>query len=88
VGRDLTRLFNELSGYAIEKKFKRLLVAPCTCARGCCARSRTSAATLWRESRHIRIKVNSMVDEQIIDALYRASQAGVASTSGCAASAR
>jgi polyphosphate kinase len=28
VGKDLTRLFNELSGYAIEKKFKRLLVAP------------------------------------------------------------
>lgn len=37
VGKDLTRLFNELSGYAIEKKFKRLLVAPLHLRKGCCA---------------------------------------------------
>jgi polyphosphate kinase len=78
VGRDLTRLFNELSGYAIEKKFKRLLVAPLHLRKGL-------VRLIDRERRHaeagkpsgIRIKVNSMVDEQIIDALYRASQAGV-----------
>ena len=78
VGRDLTRLFNELSGYAIEKKFKRLLVAPLHLRKGLLRQ-------IDRERRHaqdgkpayIRIKVNSMVDEQIIDALYRASQAGV-----------
>lgn len=45
VGKDLTRLFNELSGYAIEKKFKRLLVAPCTCARAWSARSMPSGRT-------------------------------------------
>ena len=78
VGRDLTRLFNELSGYEIEKKFKRLLVAPLHLRKGLLRQ-------IDRERRHaqegkpayIRIKVNSMVDEQIIDALYRASQAGV-----------
>ncbi|NYE19525.1 RNA degradosome polyphosphate kinase [Microbacterium immunditiarum] len=78
VGRDLTRLFNELSGYAIEKKFKRLLVAPLHLRKGL-------LRLIEKERRHalagkpsgIRIKVNSMVDEQIIDALYRASQAGV-----------
>ncbi|KAA9148965.1 RNA degradosome polyphosphate kinase [Microbacterium lushaniae] len=78
VGRDLTRLFNELSGYAIEKKFKRLLVAPLHLRKGL-------IRLIDKERRHalagkragIRIKVNSMVDEQIIDALYRASQAGV-----------
>jgi polyphosphate kinase len=78
VGKDLTRLFNELSGYAIEKKFKRLLVAPLHLRKGL-------LRLIDRERRHalagkpagIRIKVNSMVDEQIIDALYRASQAGV-----------
>jgi len=78
VGLDLTRLFNELSGYAIEKKFKRLLVAPLHLRKGL-------LKLIDRERRHalagkpalIRIKVNSMVDEQIIDALYRASQAGV-----------
>ncbi len=78
VGRDLTRLFNELSGYAIEKKFKRLLVAPLHLRKGLLRhidRERKNAQD--GKAAHIRIKVNSMVDEQIIDALYRASQAGV-----------
>lgn len=78
VGRDLTRLFNELSGYAIEKKFKRLLVAPLHLRKGLLRlidKERRNA--LEGKPAHIRIKVNSMVDEQIIDALYRASQAGV-----------
>ncbi len=78
VGRDLTRLFNELSGYAIEKKFKRLLVAPLHLRKGLLrlidAERRHAVAG---KPAHVRIKVNSMVDEQIIDALYRASQAGV-----------
>ncbi|RCL91673.1 MAG: RNA degradosome polyphosphate kinase, partial [Microbacterium sp.] len=78
VGRDLTRLFNELSGYAIEKKFKRLLVAPLHLRKGLLrlieAERRNAAEG---KPARIRIKVNSMVDEQIIDALYRASQAGV-----------
>ncbi|WP_298944793.1 RNA degradosome polyphosphate kinase [uncultured Microbacterium sp.] len=78
VGRDLTRLFNELSGYAIEKKFKRLLVAPLHLRKGLLRhidKERRNAQD--GKAAHIRIKVNSMVDEQIIDALYRASQAGV-----------
>jgi polyphosphate kinase len=78
VGKDLTRLFNELSGYAIEKKFKRLLVAPLHLRKGLLKRIQTEAenAAVGKPS-GIRIKVNSMVDERIIDALYRASQAGV-----------
>jgi polyphosphate kinase len=78
VGKDLTRLFNELSGYAIEKKFKRLLVAPLHLRKGLLKRIEveTENAAAGRPS-GIRIKVNSMVDEAIIDALYRASQAGV-----------
>ena len=78
VGRDLTRLFNELSGYAIEKKFKRLLVAPLHLRKGLLRlieKERRNA--LAGKPAGVRIKVNSMVDEQIIDALYRASQAGV-----------
>ena len=78
VGKDLTRLFNELSGYAIEKKFKRLLVAPLHLRKGLIrlidAERRNAEAGV---PAHIRIKVNSMVDEEIIDALYRASAAGV-----------
>lgn len=78
VGKDLTRLFNELSGYAIEKKFKRLLVAPLHLRKGLIKliNQETKNAHAGLPAR-IRIKINSMVDEQIIDALYRASQAGV-----------
>lgn len=78
VGKDLTRLFNELSGYAIEKKFKRLLVAPLHLRKGLLKRIDNEAtnAAAGKPS-GIRIKVNSIVDEAIIDALYRASQAGV-----------
>ncbi|MGV8882918.1 MAG: RNA degradosome polyphosphate kinase [Rhodoglobus sp.] len=78
VGKDLTRLFNELSGYAIEKKFKRLLVAPLHLRKGLLKRIRIEAdnARAGLPS-GIRIKVNSIVDEAIIDALYRASNAGV-----------
>jgi polyphosphate kinase len=78
IGRDLTRLFNELSGYAIEKKFKRILVAPLHLRKGLLRlidKERRNA--LAGKSASVRIKVNSMVDEQIIDALYRAGQAGV-----------
>jgi polyphosphate kinase len=78
VGKDLTRLFNELSGYAIEKKFKRLLVAPLHLRKALLKRigDETANALAGRPA-GIRIKVNSMVDEAVIDALYRASQAGV-----------
>ncbi|MCC2030980.1 RNA degradosome polyphosphate kinase [Microbacterium allomyrinae] len=78
VGRDLTRLFNELSGYAIEKKFKRLLVAPLHLRKGLLRQiDKERRNALAGKPAGVRIKVNSMVDEQIIDALYRASQAGV-----------
>jgi polyphosphate kinase len=78
VGKDLTRLFNELSGYAIEKKFKRLLVAPLHLRKGLlkAIRVETENAKAGLPS-GIRIKLNSIVDEAIIDALYRASNAGV-----------
>ncbi|WP_404311834.1 RNA degradosome polyphosphate kinase [Agrococcus terreus] len=78
VGRDITRLFNELSGFAIEKSFQRLLVAPRHLRKGLLSRieRETATARAGRRAR-IRLKVNSIVDEQIIDALYRASNAGV-----------
>ncbi|HAM27206.1 MAG TPA: RNA degradosome polyphosphate kinase [Microbacteriaceae bacterium] len=78
VGKDLTRLFNQLSGYAIEKKFKRLLVAPLHLRNGLLKRIRIEADNAQAGlPSGIRIKLNSIVDEMIIDALYRASQAGV-----------
>lgn len=78
VGQDMTRLFNQLSGYAPKSSFHRLLVAPRTVRLGLIQRIRREedAARAGKEA-WIKIKVNSIVDEKTIDALYRASQAGV-----------
>ena len=78
VVQDLTRLFNQLSGYAPKSSFHRLLVAPRTVRTGLIQRIRREedAARAGKEA-WIKIKVNSIVDEKTIDALYRASQAGV-----------
>ncbi|WP_138733497.1 RNA degradosome polyphosphate kinase [Modestobacter excelsi] len=78
VGADLTDLFNTLTGYSRQTTYRSLLVAPHSIRTGLLEKIR-------REARHvaegkpagIRIKVNSLVDEQLIDALYQASQAGV-----------
>ncbi|MEO5611122.1 MAG: RNA degradosome polyphosphate kinase [Ornithinibacter sp.] len=79
VGGDLSRLFNQLSGIAPRSKFKRLLVAPRSVRSGLIElidaeieNERERPGSGW-----ISWKVNSIVDEQLIDALYRASQAGV-----------
>src|SRR3954453_8247098 len=78
VGQDLTRLFNQLSGYAPKSRFHRLLVAPRSVRAGLIERiDREAAAARVGLPAWIKIKVNSMVDEATIDALYRASQAGV-----------
>ncbi len=78
VGQDLTRLFNQLSGYAPKSRFHRLLVAPRSVRAGLIERiDREAAAARRGQPAWIKIKVNSMVDEATIDALYRASQAGV-----------
>ncbi|WP_312350374.1 RNA degradosome polyphosphate kinase [Actinomyces sp.] len=78
VAQDLTRLFNQLSGYAPRSTFHRLLVAPLSIRPGLIERingqiaRRRAGQDAW-----VGIKVNSVVDEAVIDALYRASQAGV-----------
>ena len=78
VGQDLTRLFNQLSGYAPRSRFRRLLVAPRSIRPGLIERiEREIAGHRAGREAWIKIKVNSIVDEATIDALYRASQAGV-----------
>lgn len=78
VGKEVNRLFNELSGYAIEKKFKRLLVAPLHLRKGLLKRIKGEIENAEAGlPSGIQIKVNSIVDEEIIDALYLASRAGV-----------
>jgi len=78
VGEDLTKLFNRLSGFAPDSTFKSLMVSPNGVRDGLTARiEREIEHQKAGKPAHIRVKVNSLVDEQIIDALYAASQAGV-----------
>ncbi len=78
VGEDLTRLFNQLSGYAPKTAYRRLLVAPRSLRSGLVDRvNREIANHLDGHPARVRLKMNSIVDEALIDALYRASQAGV-----------
>ncbi len=78
VGADLTDLFNSLTGYARQTSYRSLLVAPYGIRRGIV--ERIEGEITHARAGHpagIRIKVNSLVDEQVTDALYRAGQAGV-----------
>ena len=78
LGADLTDLFNFLTGYSRQKSYRKLLVAPVS------LRDRT-IEMIQREAEHCRqgktgrivAKMNSLVDQQVIQALYKASQAGV-----------
>ncbi|KMO68347.1 RNA degradosome polyphosphate kinase [Mycolicibacterium obuense] len=78
IGADLTDLFNSLTGYSRKESYRNLLVAPYGVRRGIIERiDREIAATRDGAEGRIRLKANALVDEQVIDALYRASQAGV-----------
>jgi polyphosphate kinase len=78
LGADLTDLFNFLTGYSRQKEYRKILVAPVN------MRERF-LALIDRETKrqqtgghgYIIAKMNSLVDPQIINALYLASQAGV-----------
>ena len=78
VGGDLTDLFNTLTGYSRQTEYRTLMVAPHGVRDGLVRRIDAEAehARAGRPAR-VRIKANSIVDETIVDALYRASQAGV-----------
>jgi polyphosphate kinase len=78
IGADLTDLFNSLTGYSRKDSYRNLLVAPHGVRRGIIERiEREIAAKREGADALIRLKANALVDEQVIDALYRASQAGV-----------
>ncbi len=78
VGDDVSNLFNVLSGYSMNTEYSRLLVAPHSVRTGLIERiDREIAHHAAGRPARIRFKCNALVDEQVIDALYRASQAGV-----------
>jgi polyphosphate kinase len=72
LGADVTELFNLLTGYSRQHRYRKLLVAPTSLRAGI-------TQLIEREGKpggRIIIKVNNLIDPQIIDALYFASQAG------------
>jgi polyphosphate kinase len=78
VTEDVANLFNHLSGFARSSGYRRILVAPQSVRRGLLERiEREVQHHLAGRPARVRIKVNSLVDEAVSDALYRASQAGV-----------
>ncbi|QLL10109.1 RNA degradosome polyphosphate kinase [Mycobacterium vicinigordonae] len=78
IGADLTDLFNTLTGYSRKLRYRNLLVAPQGIRTGIIERvEREVEAHRKGKDARIRLKMNALVDEQVIDALYRASQAGV-----------
>jgi len=78
IGEDVAHLFNNLSGWSSAPEYAELLVAPDTVRSGLVDQIHAEIAhhKAGRPAR-IRMKVNSLVDEAVIDALYLASQAGV-----------
>lgn len=78
VGSDLSDLFNRLSGYSRRESYRRLMTAPRGLRDGLVARIQNEIANHRAGlPAYVKLKVNSIVDELLIDALYRASQAGV-----------
>jgi polyphosphate kinase len=78
VGADLTDLFNVLTGYSRQTEYRTLLVAPHRMRESIVERidAEAEAARAGRPC-GIRLKANALVDEEVIDALYRASRDGV-----------
>ena len=78
IGADVADLFNFLTGYARPRGYRKVLVAPAHLRDGILAEIES---TIERHREHgdgrIALKMNSLVDQQCIEALYRASQAGV-----------
>jgi polyphosphate kinase len=74
LGADLTELFNYLTGYSQQGRYRKLIVAPVTIRPELLHRIEGQAAL--GPSGRITMKMNSLVDPEMIDALYSASQAG------------
>lgn len=78
LGEDVNRLFNQLSGFAPQTTFNRLLVAPRTIRQGLLDKIQQEIYNHETgKPAYIQIKLNSLVDEEFINLFYKASQAGV-----------
>jgi polyphosphate kinase len=78
IARDVLDLFNGLTGYSGKTEYKELIVAPATMRAHVIERiEREIACQRAGQPAHIAMKVNSLSDDEVMEALYRASSAGV-----------
>jgi len=78
IGHDVANLFNFLTGYARNDKYRKLLVSPATVRTGILARiEREIVRQREFNDGYLAFKMNALVDPTCIRSLYRASQAGV-----------
>ncbi|MGA7435142.1 MAG: polyphosphate kinase 1 [Solirubrobacterales bacterium] len=78
IGADVAEMFNVLTGYAKPIKYRRVLVSPDTMRSSILTEiEKTIEAHLEGREARISLKMNSLVDQRCIEALYEASMAGV-----------
>ena len=78
LGRDASKVFNYLSGYAAPEKLENLAISPTTLKPRLLERIAAEAANAKAgKPAEIWAKMNSLIDPEVIDALYAAGQAGV-----------
>jgi len=75
LAQDVSELFNYLTGFSKQTKYRKLLVAPVNLREGILDRIRRE--TKLKKDGRIVFKLNALVDPEVIDALYEASGAGV-----------
>src|SRR5262249_42536608 len=77
IGADVADLFNFVTGFGRPQRFRKILVAPFNLKKGLIERIRAVASAAEAgKTANIKIKVNNLTDPDIVDELYRASQAG------------
>jgi polyphosphate kinase len=78
IGADVSDLFNSLTGYSLKQEYRKLLVAPGTMRQQILNRIEREIKRHQQDGDgYLAFKMNSLVDKRCIQALYRASQAGV-----------
>ena len=78
IGADISDLFNFLTGYSYQTEYRQLLIAPINLRERMLEMiERETEHKLSGKDSHIIVKINSLTDDKIVRALYRASQVGV-----------